>query len=215
MATFEPLLCGAGPGFSAAGADIGGFTGLSPQQGQALSRRINNALLALEGLPQITIAAVNGYALGGGMELAMSTEFRVAAEDATFGQPEILLGIIPGGGGTQRLPRLVGITKAKEIIYTGRQVSASEALDIGLVSSLHPAEDVHEAALDLAAGYAAGPAALRMAKQSIMDSLTLPLAEGVAREAEHFGACFTTSDATTGIESFLKQGPGKAAFTGH
>jgi len=198
----------------AAGADIGGFTGLDRAGGRALSKRINDALLAIEGLPQITIAAVNGYALGGGMELAMAAEFRVAAEDATFGQPEILLGIIPGGGGTQRLTRLVGITKAKEIIYSGRHVPAVEALDIGLVSSLHPAGDVYGAAVELAEGYASGPAALRMAKRAVMDGLALPLDEAVSREADHFGDCFTTEDAVIGVESFLRQGPGKAEFTG-
>ena len=203
-----------GPKIFAAGADIGGFVGLDPAGGAALSKHINDALLAIENLPQITVSAVNGYALGGGMELSMSTDFRVAAADATFGQPEILLGIIPGGGGTQRLPRLVGITRAKEIIYSGRFVPASEALEIGLASSLHPAESTYDAALELAATYASGPAALRMAKKSVMDGLALPLDEAVAREAEHFGDCFATDDAAAGVASFQKHGPGKAVFTG-
>ena len=144
----------------------------------------------------------------------MATDFRVAADDAVFGQPEILLGIIPGGGGTQRLPRLVGITKAKEIIYSGRNVSASEALEIGLVSATHPAESTYDAAVELAAGYAAGPAALRMAKQAVRDGLALPLDEAVACEVDQFGRCFDTADAATGVASFLQQGPGKAAFSG-
>ena len=162
-----------GPRIFAAGADIGGFTGLDPAQARTLSGVFNDAFLAVENMPQITVSAVNGYALGGGMELAMATDFRVAADDATFGQPEILLGIIPGGGGTQRLPRLVGVTKAKEIIYTGRHVRPDEALDIGLVSAVHPADATYDAAVELAAGYAAGPAALRMAKQAVMDGLAL------------------------------------------
>lgn len=201
-----------GPRVFAAGADIGEFTGLDAASGRDLSARINTVLLAIEQLRQITISAVNGYALGGGMELAMSSDFRLAADNATFGQPEILLGLIPGGGGTQRLPRLVGVTKAKEIIYSGRQVRATEAAEIGLVSALYPADGLYDAALEAAAGYAAGPAALRMAKQAVMDSLALPLAEGVARESRHFGACFNTSDAHTGIASFLGHGPGKARF---
>ncbi|MXZ96458.1 MAG: enoyl-CoA hydratase/isomerase family protein [Acidimicrobiaceae bacterium] len=203
-----------GPRIFAAGADIGGFTGLAPAEAQALSRQFNDAFLAVENMPQITVAAVNGYALGGGMELAMAAEFRVAADDAVFGQPEIKLGIIPGGGGTQRLPRLVGITKAKEIIYTGRNVYPDEALAIGLVSAVHPAEETYDAAVEMAAGYAAGPAALRMAKQAVMDGLPLSLADAVARETEHFGECFTTDDSVIGVASFMEKGPGKATFTG-
>lgn len=203
-----------GPKIFAAGADIGGFTGLDPAEAQALSRVFNDAFLAVENIPQITVSAVNGYALGGGMEMAMATDFRVAAEDAVLGQPEIRLGIIPGGGGTQRLPRLVGVTRAKEIIYTGRNVHSDEALAIGLVSAVHPPEETYDAAVELAAGYAAGPAALQMAKQAVMDGLALSLADAVARETEQFGACFDTEDAAIGVASFLEKGPGKATFTG-
>ncbi len=203
-----------GPRIFAAGADIGGFTGLDPAGARELSRRFNDAFLAVENMPQITVSAVNGYALGGGMELAMATDFRVAADDAVFGQPEIRLGIIPGGGGTQRLPRLVGVTKAKEIIYTGRNVAASEALEIGLVSSVHPAAETYDAAVELAAGYAAGPAALRMAKQAVMDGLALSLEDAVACEVDRFGDCFATEDAALGVASFIEKGPGKATFTG-
>ena len=203
-----------GPRIFAAGADIGGFTGLDPAEARRLSGVFNDAFLAVENMPQITVSAVNGYALGGGMELAMATDFRVAADDATFGQPEILLGIIPGGGGTQRLPRLVGVTKAKEIIYTGRHVRPDEALEIGLVSAVHPADETYDAAVELAAGYAAGPAALRMAKQAVMDGLALSLADAVARETKHFGDCFATDDTAIGVASFLEKGPGKAEFTG-
>ncbi len=203
-----------GPRIFAAGADIGGFTGLDPAEARALSRLFNDAFLAVENMPQITVSAVNGYALGGGMELAMATDFRVAAEDAVLGQPEIRLGIIPGGGGTQRLPRLVGVTRAKEIIYTGRNVYPDEALDTGLISAVHPPDETYDAAVEMAAGYAAGPAALRMAKQAVMDGLALPLADAVARETEHFGDCFATDDAAIGVGSFLEKGPGKAAFTG-
>ena len=198
----------------AAGADIGGFTGLDPAEAKALARQFNDAFLAVENMPQITVSAVNGYALGGGMELAMATDFRVAAEDAVMGQPEIRLGIIPGGGGTQRLPRLVGITRAKEIIYTGRNVLPAEALDIGLVSAVHPPDATYDAAVEMAAGYAAGPAALRMAKQAVMDGLALNLADAVACEVDRFGECFATDDAAIGVASFLEKGPGRAVFIG-
>ena len=203
-----------GPRIFAAGADIGRFTGLGPAGARDLSRHFNDAFLAVENMPQITVTAVNGYALGGGMELAMATDFRVAAEDAMFGQPEIRLGIIPGGGGTQRLPRLVGVTRAKEIIYTGRNVYPDEALDIGLISAVHPPDETYDAAVEMAAGYAAGPAALRMAKQAVMDGLALSLADAVARETEHFGDCFATDDTAIGVASFLEKGPGRATFTG-
>ena len=203
-----------GPRIFAAGADIRRFTGLDPAGARILSRRFNDAFLAVENMPQITVSAVNGYALGGGMELAMATDFRVAAEDAVLGQPEIRLGIIPGGGGTQRLPRLVGVTRAKEIIYTGRNVYPDEALAIGLVSAVHPPDETYDAAVEMAAGYAAGPAALRMAKQAVMDGLALSLADAVARETEHFGDCFATEDTAVGVASFLEKGPGKAVFTG-
>ena len=203
-----------GPRIFAAGADIGRFSGLGPAGARDLSRHFNDAFLAVENMPQITVTAVNGYALGGGMELAMATDFRVAAEDAMFGQPEIRLGIIPGGGGTQRLPRLVGVTRAKEIIYTGRNVYPDEALDIGLISAVHPPDETYDAAVEMAAGYAAGPTALRMAKQAVMDGLALSLADAVARETEHFGDCFATDDTAIGVASFLEKGPGRATFTG-
>jgi enoyl-CoA hydratase/carnithine racemase len=203
-----------GPKVFAAGADINRFQDLSPADARRFSGEINKAMLAIENLSQITISAVNGYALGGGMELAMATDFRMAADNATLGQPEIQLGVIPGGGGTQRLPRLIGVTRAKEIIYSGRNVLAEEALEIGLVSSVHPAEGLYEAALAKAAEYSAGPAALRMAKQSIMDGLALPLDEAVAQESEKFGVCFETEDCRTGVASFFENGPGQATFSG-
>jgi len=203
-----------GPKVFAAGADIKEFPSLDRDGAVALSRKLNDALLAFEALPQITIAAVNGYALGGGCELAMAAEFRLAGDDAVFGQPEILLGLIPGAGGTQRTTRLVGITRAKGLVYTGRQVRPDEALDIGLVSAVHPAAEVHDAAVELAATYAAGPAALTLAKRAMMDGLALPLDEAVAVETERFADCFETEDCRTGVQSFLDHGPGKAIFAG-
>jgi enoyl-CoA hydratase/carnithine racemase len=204
-----------GPKVFAAGADITEFpTGEGHRDPSAMVDILNSALLKLESLPQITISAVNGYALGGGCELSMSTDFRVCGESAVFGQPEILLGIIPGAGGTQRLARLVGVTRAKDIVYTGRQVGAEEALAIGLVSAVHPDEHLIDAAVQQAATFARGPAALANAKRAIQGGITLPIADAIAVEKEQFVASFQTEDAVTGITSFLERGPGKASFTG-
>jgi enoyl-CoA hydratase/carnithine racemase len=212
--TVRAVVLWGGPRIFAAGADIKEFPDLDRAGALELSTRLNRTFLAFENLPQVTIAAVNGYALGGGCELAMTAEFRVIGDDAVFGQPEILLGLIPGAGGTQRLPRLVGITKAKELNYSGRMVKADEAVQIGLASSVHPAEKAFDAAIELAASYAAGPAALRMAKAAMMRGLHLPLDEAVEVEAEEFAKCFVTEDAAVGIRSFMEHGPGKAAFNG-
>jgi enoyl-CoA hydratase/carnithine racemase len=161
-----------------------------------------------------TIAAINGYALGGGCELALACDFRFAADNAKMGQPEILLGIIPGAGGTQRLPRLIGLSKAKELVFSGRMVDMVEAERIGLVDAVLPADDVYEQALDAAARYAAGPYALRLAKQAIEEGTELPLEQALQRERSLFAACFATEDARTGIASFIENGPGKASFSG-
>ncbi len=203
-----------GPKVFAAGADINEFSGLDAAGGRDLSQRINDALRALEELPQITICAVNGYALGGGCELAMAAEFRLVGESAVLGQPEILLGLVPGGGGTQRLSRLVGITLAKELIYTGRNVRADEAVAIGLASAVYPDEELYDEAMKMAARYAAGPAAITLAKKAILDGYFLPLDEALEIEVEAFASCFDTDDAHTGVASFLERGPGKAVFSG-
>jgi enoyl-CoA hydratase/carnithine racemase len=185
-----------GPKIFAAGADIAEFPVNEGHRDPTPAVDIlNEAIFKIENLSQITVAAVNGVALGGGCELSMSTDFRICGTKAAFGQPEILLGIIPGGGGTQRLTRLVGVTKSKEISYTGRMVSADEALEI-------------------AGAYADGPAAIANAKKAIMDGLHLPLDEAVAVERREFVNAFQTDDAVIGIESFLEHGPGKATFTG-
>ncbi len=175
---------------------------------------LNEALFKIENLPAITVSAVNGLALGGGCELSMTTDFRICGQSAAFGQPEILLGIVPGGGGTQRLTRLVGITRAKDICYSGRMVPADEALEIGLVSAVHPDDEVLDRAVELVGAYAGGPAALVNVKRSIMDGLHVPLDEAVAIERREFIASFQTEDAVIGITSFLEVGPGKASFTG-
>jgi len=202
-----------GPNIFAAGADIKEFPNIKDKpEAVDFSRNLQGALLALENLPQITISAVNGFALGGGCELSMATDFRVAGEGAAFGQPEVLLGIVPGAGGTQRLSRLVGITRAKELNYTGRQVRAEEALAIGLVSAVHADDDTYAQAVELATRYARGPKALQYIKAAMMAGLSMTLADAMEVEAQAFGDSFETEDRITGIESFIASGPGKASF---
>ncbi len=198
----------------AAGADISEFPSVTAETAQQFSNMFNDALLALENLPQVTISAINGFALGGGLEVAVSTDFRMIAEDGRMGVPEIQLGLIPGGGGTQRLARLAGVTMAKDMVYSGRHVGAEEALANKIVSSIHDPDELQDAAIAKAAEYATGPAALRMAKRAILDGLALPLDEAVKVEAEQFGACFATDDCRTGVQSFMENGPGKATFSG-
>jgi enoyl-CoA hydratase/carnithine racemase len=167
------------------------------------------------GIPKPVVAAITGYALGGGLELALAADFRVAGESARFGQPEILLGIIPGAGGTQRLSRLVGPAKAKDLVFSGRMVKAAEAHAIGLADLVAPDDGVYEAARGLVQRYAAGPAlALRAAKQAIDHGLDVDLATGLEIERVQFAALFSTEDQKAGMKSFLENGPGKATFTG-
>jgi enoyl-CoA hydratase/carnithine racemase len=174
------------------------------------------AVMALiAGIPKPVVAAITGYALGGGLELALAADFRVVGESARLGQPEILLGIIPGAGGTQRLPRLVGPAKAKDLIFSGRMVKAAEAHAIGLADLVVPDDGVYQAALGLVQRYAAGPAlALRAAKQAIDHGLDVDLATGLEIERVQFAALFSTEDQRAGMKSFLENGPGKATFTG-
>lgn len=204
-----------GPKLFAAGADVKEMAGMTYQDMVRASVGLQDAFTAVTRIPQPTIAAVTGYALGGGCELAMCCDLRIAADDATLGQPEILLGIIPGAGGTQRLPRLVGVARAKEIIMTGRFVPASEALAIGLVNSLVPADRVYDEARDLATRLARGPAlALRSAKEAIDRGTEVDLETGLSIERTHFAALFATEDRRVGMTSFVENGPGKAVFTG-
>jgi enoyl-CoA hydratase/carnithine racemase len=199
----------------AAGADIKEMAEASFAQIAADSRRLQAAFTVVARIGKPVVAAVTGYALGGGLELALCADFRVAGEGAKVGQPEILLGLIPGAGGTQRLPRLIGPAKAKDIIFTGRFVSAAEALAIGLVDTVVPDGEVYQAARDLVARYASGPAiALRAAKQAIDDGLEADLETGLEIERLHFAGLFATEDAGTGMRSFMENGPGKASFAG-
>ena len=174
---------------------------------------LGHACEALARIPKVVIAAVTGYALGGGCEVALTADFRFAAEDARFGQPEILLGVIPGAGGTQRLPRLVGRSKAKEMIYSGRFYGAAECKAMGLVDEVHPAAEVYQRACAAAAGYAKGPGlALRAAKQVIDAGLEAGLDAGLLLERQAFYSLFATEDAAEGMASFVANGPGKATF---
>jgi enoyl-CoA hydratase/carnithine racemase len=202
-----------GPRIFAAGADISEFGG--PREARGINRQFRVAFDALADIPVATIAAVSGYALGGGCELALACDLRVVSDDAKFGQPEILLGIIPGAGSTQRLPRLIGPSRAKDMILTGRQVGAEEALRIGLADRVVPSAELLDVALDLAASLAAGAVVAHgLAKQAIEGGLDLPLRDGLDLEAELFARAFDTEDARLGVKSFLDQGPGKARFLG-
>ena len=196
----------------AAGADISEFGGA--EEAGPITAGFHDTLDAVAAIPRFVIAAVSGYALGGGCELALACDYRVAGPRAVFGQPEILLGIIPGGGGTQRLARLVGPSRAKELCITGRQVKADEALRIGLADELVD-DDPMARALELAAEVARGPrAAHALAKRVIDAGLSTSLDAGLALEREAFVEVFRTDDSRVGVASFLEHGPGKAAFTG-
>ena len=199
----------------AAGADIKEMADLDAVEMYRYIGRFQDVFTRLEQLPVVTIAAVNGYALGGGCELALACDLRVCAEDARLGQPEILLGVIPGAGGTQRLPRLVGTGRAKELIYSGRMVESAEALSIGLVNEVVPAAEVYPAAVAMAERYAAGPTvALMAAKQAIQNGMDAGIATGLMIERQGFAALFASEDQKTGMESFVEHGPGKAKFVG-
>jgi enoyl-CoA hydratase/carnithine racemase len=196
----------------AAGAEI---AELADDGAGTVGAGFHRALAALASVPRATIAAINGYALGGGLELALACDFRVCAEDSTLGLPEVLLGLLPGGGGTQRLPRLIGSSRAKDLIMTGRQVPAAEALAIGLVNRVAAPDEVLEAALEWAATLARGPlVAHGLAKGAIDGGLDGTLAAGLAAELEAFTAVGRTEDAARGIASFAEHGPGKATFVG-
>jgi enoyl-CoA hydratase len=199
----------------AGGADIKDMAEAGYAEMTARAARLHEAMNLLAGLGKPVVAAITGYALGGGLEVALAADFRVAGESARLGQPEILLGVIPGAGGTQRLPRLIGPARAKDLVFSGRMVGAAEALEIGLVDQVVPDSDVYQAAVDMVKRYAAGPAlALRAAKQAIDAGLGVDLATGLELERVQFAALFGTEDQRAGMRSFLENGPGKATFTG-
>jgi enoyl-CoA hydratase/carnithine racemase len=199
----------------AGGADITQMAEADYAEMAARATRLQAAVGLVAGLGKPVVAAITGYALGGGLELALAADFRVAGEGARLGQPEILLGVIPGAGGTQRLPRLVGPSKAKDLVFSGRMVKAAEAHAIGLVDHLAPDDGVYAAARELVQRYATGPAlALQAAKHAIDHGLDVDLATGLEIERVQFAALFGTEDQRSGMRSFLESGPGKATFTG-
>ena len=189
----------------AAGADIKAMVGLGPEDIEPDVSPLGAACLELEAIPKITIAAINGFALGGGCELALACDLRYAADDAQLGQPEILLGIIPGAGGTQRLPKLVGLAKARDLVFSGRRVKADEALEIGLVDRVVPAEDVYAAALEDAGRFAAGPTQAYAAAKRAFAASGGDLASGLATEREAFVELFATHDQEEGMRAFLEK----------
>jgi enoyl-CoA hydratase/carnithine racemase len=197
----------------AAGADIKEMQAMSYTDMLDRSVALQAAFTAVAKIPKPTVAAITGYALGGGCELALACDFRVAAEDSRLGQPEVLLGVIPGAGGTQRLSRLIGPARAKDIIFTGRFVSAKEALRIGLVDEVVAPEDVYPAALRRIERYVGGPAyAIRAAKEAIDRGLEVDLDTGLEVERMQFAGLFATRDREIGMASFVEHGPGKAHF---
>jgi enoyl-CoA hydratase/carnithine racemase len=197
----------------AAGADIKEMAAMSYAQMAARAGALSSAFDAVARIPKPVVAAVTGYALGGGCELALACDWRVVADDAQLGQPEIRLGVIPGAGGTQRLARLVGPARAKDLIFSGRMVDAAEALRIGLADRAVPAAEVHAAALDLVRPYVGGPAqALRAAKLAIDGGLDRDLAAGLAWESQLFAALFATDDRREGMAAFVEKR--KPRFTG-
>jgi enoyl-CoA hydratase/carnithine racemase len=199
----------------AAGNDVAEMSKMSHAEMLKAAGGISSAATAIATIPKPVVAAVTGYALGGGCELSLAADIRIAADNATFGQPEILLGIIPGAGGTQRLPRLIGPSKAKDLIFTGRFVKADEALAIGLVDKVVPSDQVYAEAIAWASQFTAAAAvAIRAAKASIDRGLEVDLATGLAIEEQQFAALFATQDQSVGMASFLEHGPGKAAFSG-
>ncbi|GAA3595443.1 enoyl-CoA hydratase-related protein [Kineosporia mesophila] len=199
----------------AAGADIKEMQPMDYTDAFVRGARLQKAFDAVAAIPKPTVAAVTGYALGGGCELALACDFRVAADDAQFGQPEILLGLIPGAGGTQRLPRLIGPARAKDLIFSGRLVDAAEALAIGLVDEVVPAPEVYAAARRRVKQYVGGAGvALRAAKEAIDRGLETDLATGQEIERGLFSGLFATKDHALGIASFIENGPGKAKFEG-
>ncbi|QNG19296.1 enoyl-CoA hydratase/isomerase family protein [Rhodococcus triatomae] len=199
----------------AAGADIKEMAELSFGEASDLIADLQRDIAAVSEIPKPTVAAVTGYALGGGLEVALSADRRIVGDNAKLGVPEILLGIIPGGGGTQRLARLVGPAKAKDLVFTGRFVDAEEALRIGLVDEVVAPDDVYEAAKRWAAQFTKGASrAIAAAKAAIDQGLDVDLQSGLKVEAQQFAALFATADRKIGMQSFIENGPGKAQFTG-
>lgn len=200
------IVRGAGEKSFVAGADIAQMKGLNAAEGEAFGKQGNDVFRKLETFPIPTIAAIGGYALGGGCELAMSCDIRICSDTAVFGQPEVGLGITPGFGGTQRLARLVGAGMAKQMIYTARNIKADEAYRIGLVNAVYTLDELYAAAEKMASTIAANaPIAVRASKRAINEGLDLPMDEAVVVEEKAFGSCFGTADQQEGMGAFLEK----------
>lgn len=200
------IITGAGQKSFVAGADIGEMSGLTKAEGEAFGKKGNAVFRKIESLPIPVIAAVNGFALGGGCELSMSCDIRLASENAVFGQPEVGLGITPGFGGTQRLARTIGVGKAKEILYTARNIKVDAALSLGLVNSVYPIDELMPAAEKMAATIAANaPIAVRNTKKAVNDGLQVDIDSAIAIEAKLFGDCFESADQKEGMGAFLER----------
>lgn len=200
------ILTGAGEKSFVAGADIGEMSTLTKAEGEAFGKKGNDIFRKLETLPIPVIAAVNGFALGGGCEISMSCDIRICSDNAVFGQPEVGLGITPGFGGTQRLARLVGPGMAKQMIYTARNIKADEALRIGLVNAVYTQEELMPAAKKMAAGIAKNaPIAVRNCKKAINDGLEVNMDEAIVIEEKLFGDCFESYDQKEGMAAFLEK----------
>ena len=204
-----------GPKVLAAGADIKEMTDMTYAEMRKVAGRLQADLGAVAAIPKPTVAAITGYALGGGLEVALGADRRIAGDNAKLGVPEVLLGLIPGGGGTQRLARLIGPSKAKDLMFTGRFVGAAEALAIGLVDEVVAPDEVYNAALKWAGQFAnAASVALAAAKAAVDQGLEVDLETGLKIEEAQFAGLFATEDRTIGLASFVENGPGKATFLG-
>ena len=210
------VLTGEGDKSFVAGADIGSMSTMTKAEGEAFGKLGNDIFLMIENFPLPVIAAVNGFALGGGCELAMSCDIRICSDNAMFGQPEVGLGITPGFGGTQRLPRIVGLGMAKQLLYTARNIDAGEALRIGLVNAVVPQAELMDTALKMASTIAKNaPIAVRACKQAVNEGMQVSIDKAVEIEEKLFGGCFETHDQVEGMACFLsreKPKP-KAVFT--
>ena len=210
------VLTGAGEKSFVAGADIGSMSTMTKAEGEAFGKLGNDIFLMIESFPLPVIAAVNGFALGGGCELAMSCDIRICSDNAMFGQPEVGLGITPGFGGTQRLPRIVGLGMAKQLLYTARNIDANEALRIGLVNAVLPQAELMDAAVKMANTIAKNaPIAVRGCKKAVNEGMQVSIDKAVEIEEKIFGGCFETHDQVEGMACFLsKEKPKpKAVFT--
>ena len=207
------IVTGAGPKAFAAGADISEMVNASAAEGRAMARLADETFSLLEKMPQVSIAAVNGYALGGGCELSMACDIRIAAENASFGQPECNLGILPGFGGTQRLPRLIGKGRAKELIFTCDRIDAQEAYRIGLVNKVVPQAELMDTCLAMAEKILSkGSYAISLAKVCIEKGMDGDLESGLEMEATNFGLAFSTHDKAEGMQAFLEKRPAELTY---